>query len=814
MGGAGPGRIPPPALDISDHIENHMAIMKKTAPVRNPRPKPTRGSGRPGWVRVISRLVAVLLVLAVLGAAGAGYFIYYYYNRDLPDYTMIKDFRPPLITRLYARDGQLIGEFFNERRIIVPYSRLPQHLILAFLAAEDARFFEHPGVDLLGIARAFIENLKAGEIVQGGSTITQQVVKSIFLTSERSFSRKVREAILAYRIDNFLSKEEVLLLYLNHIYLGNGAYGVEAAAQEYFGKHVEDLNLAEAAMLAGLPKAPSRYSPTSNPMRAKERQAYVLNRMVEAGFISADQAQAALNQPLTFKPARSERFDDVGYYVDYVKQILEDRFGRDPIYNAGFRVYTAADVELHQAAREAINSGLRELYSRHGFRGPLKQLKPKEIEPFCRQQVAYFQKHPPYRGHLQTAVVVQPEKDRSPLIVRFGNEYGVLARPADKDTAAAMKPIVGRLRLGDVVQVRLQERTGGRYQWQVSIEPDPMAQAALVFLENRTGRVRVIMGGKNYRDSVFNRAVQAKRQPGSAFKPIIYAAAVEKGYGPQSTVYDEPISLPGGRAGEPWTPKNYDGSYYGPMNVATALAMSRNLPAVRLLISIGLPPVIQMAKAMGLTTPIYPNYSSALGSSEVTLLELTRAYSTFPNGGQLANTIVIERLEDRDGRILEEAQPSLRQVMSPRTGKIMTELLMGVVQRGTATRVQVLKRPMGGKTGTTNNHRDAWFIGFTPSVTAGVWIGMDDERSLGSRETGGQAAAPIFIKFMQAALKNQPVEEFPDMPGTIYASSGRHQVDYEASQDEEEDYEIVEEEVPTRPAPSPRRSYFQRDVGD
>jgi len=318
--------------------------------------------------------------------------------------------------------------------------------------------------------------------------------------------------------------------------------------------------------------------------------------------------------------------------------------------------------------------------------------------------------------------------------------------------------------------------------------------------------VRVIMGGKNYRDSVFNRAVQAKRQPGSAFKPIIYAAAVEKGYGPQSTLQDEPISLPGGRAGEPWTPSNYDGSFQGPMSLASALAYSRNLPAVRLMISIGVPAVVNMAKAVGLSTEVYPNYSSALGSSEVTLLELTRAFSTFPNGGQLANSIVIERLEDRDGRILEEAQPNLRQVMNPRTGKIMTELLHGVVQRGTGTRVLALKRPVGGKTGTTNSTRDAWFIGFTPSVTAGVWIGMDDERPLGNRETGGQAAAPVFIKFMQEALKDQPMEEFPEL-STVYASSGKRQVDYEASDDDDDD---DDDDPPARPAP--KKNFFKRDV--
>jgi penicillin-binding protein 1A len=747
-----------------------------------------------------------LFLIALTAAGGGAYYLYYHFSRDLPDYTLIKDFRPNLITRIYAQNGQLIGEFFTERRIVVPYSRLPQHLLLAFLAAEDARFFEHPGVDLMGIARAFIENVKAGEIVQGGSTITQQVVKSILLTSEKSFTRKLREAVLAYRIDNYLSKEEVLLLYLNHIYLGNGAYGVEAAAQEYYGKHVEELNLAESAMLAGLPKAPSRFAPTSNPTRAKERQAYVLTRMVEAGFVSVEEAQEALNQHLTFKSFRHERFDDTGYYVDYVRQLLEERYGRDPLYTAGFRVYTAADIGLHTIARQAIQSGLKDLYRRHGFRGPIKELSAKEIEPFCQQQVAYQQKHPPMKGHLQAAVVVQSEKGQQPLVVRFANEYGVLAKnlvPVDKELAAGMKHIVPRLRLGDVIQVRLLERTSGRYQWQVSIDTDPMAQGALVYVENRTGKVRVIMGGKNYRDSVFNRAVQAKRQPGSAFKPIIYAAAVEKGYGPDSTLQDEPISLPGGRGGEPWTPSNYDDSFYGPISLASALAMSRNLPAVRLMISIGLPAVVNMAKAVGLTTEIYPNYSSALGSSEVTLLELTRAFSTFPNGGQLANAIVIERLENRDGRILEEAQPNLRQVMSPRTGKIMTELLAGVVQRGTATRVQVLNRPMGGKTGTTNNHRDAWFIGFTPSVTTGVWIGLDDERSLGSRETGGQAAAPIFIRFMQEALKNQPVEKFSDVPATVFASSQRRQVDYEASDNDGDSSEAK---------PSSKKNFFKRDV--
>ncbi len=747
---------------------------------------PTPKQKPPRIGRLVGRIFFILTLLAILAAGGAGAFIYYHFAKDLPDYSSLKDFRPNLITQIFARDGHLIGEFYAERRIEVPYSRLPRQLIAAFVAAEDARFFEHPGVDLLGITRAFIQNLKAGEIVQGGSTITQQVVKSILLTSEKSFARKVKEAILAYRIDNYLTKEEILNLYLNHIYLGNGAYGVEAAAQEYFGKHVEDLNLAECAILAGLPKAPTRYSPTINPVRAKERQAYVLGRMTEAGFISQTDATRALNHPLTFKGSRQNRLDDItGYYSEYVRQYLEERYGRDPLYKAGFRVYTAADVELHRYAKTAIQNGLDALYRRHGFRGPLKRLKPSEIEPYSRQLQARLTKYPPYTGQLQPAVVVLPEKGGKGPTVRFGNNFGALVKTADGGAAR----IVSRLRVGDVIQVRLLKREAPTSpHWQVSIDPDPMAQGALVYMENRTGKVRVLMGGKDFRDSVYNRATQAKRQPGSAFKPIIYAAAVEKGYGPHSILLDEPISLPGGRRGQLWSPKNYDNTYSGPLPLATALARSRNIPTVRLLMSIGLPPVINLAKQMGISTDIYPNYSSALGSSEVTLFDLTRAYTVFPNKGNLVAPIVIERLEDRDGRILEQHRPQSRPVLSPRSAQIMTELLLGVVQRGTGTRVMVLKRPLGGKTGTTNRTRDAWFIGFTPSVTAGVWVGMDDERSLGGKETGSQAAAPIFIDFMREALKNQPVEEFPEVPsGTYVSGEGVEEVDDEASEEEDED---------------------------
>ncbi|RLA89375.1 MAG: penicillin-binding protein [Deltaproteobacteria bacterium] len=766
--------------------------------------------------RLVGRIFIGLFLVVLLAAAGLAGYVYYHFSQDLPDYTAIRDFRPHLITRVYAKDGRVIGEFYAERRIEVPYSRLPWHLVAAFVAAEDARFFEHPGVDFFGIVRAFIRNLQAGEIVQGGSTITQQIVKSILLTSEKSYSRKIREAILAYRIDNYLSKEQIINLYLNHIYLGHGAYGVEAAAQEYFGKHVEDLDLAEAALLAGLPKAPSRYSPYLNPLRAQERQVYVLNRMVEAGFIRPEEARQALNQPLTLKSRHHNRGNETGYYAEYVRQYLENKYGRNPLYQAGFRVYTPADVDLHRAAQEAIKSGLDSLFKRHGYRGPLKHLKPAECASFWARQQQKFAKYPPRRGRLQIAVVTQTEcRDRG-LRVRFGDEYGVVV--TGKSGVCLEKKstrYLDRLKVGDVIQVRLVTKESGGSDWLVCLDPDPMAQAALVYLENRTGKVRVLMGGKDFDDSPFNRAVQAKRQPGSAFKPIIYAAAVEKGYGPHSMLLDAPLSLPGGKRGELWTPKNYDGKFFGPTPLATALARSRNIPTIRLLMSIGLPQVMKVADQLGIESKIYPNYSSALGSSEVTLLELTRAYSVFPNQGQLVTPIFIERVEDRDGRILEEHQPYKQPAISPRTAQIMTELLVGVVQRGTGRRVMALKRPIGGKTGTTNQCRDAWFIGFTPAVTAGVWVGMDDEQSLGSKETGSQAAAPIFIDFMREALKNQPVEDFPNLPVGRYARNGSDSPGYDdeiAVDEEGEDLDYWLEERRGSLTRANSQSFFKRDL--
>ncbi len=765
------------------------------------------------WIRRLNRILLGLAFTAVLAVAAGGGYIYYHFLRDLPDFTSIKDFRPPVVTEIFARDGQRIGEFYNERRIEVPYSRLPRQLVLAFVGAEDARFFEHPGVDIIGITRAFFRNLEAGHVVQGGSTITQQVVKRILLTSERSFGRKIREAVLAYRIDNYLSKEEILNIYLNHIFLGHGSYGVEAASQEYFSKHVEDLNLAEAAVLAGIPKFPSRYDPYLNPTQSKERQAYVLRRMAEVGFISKSEEEAALKQPIKLKPYRPEWIKECGYFNEHVRTLLEERFGKDSVYNMGLKVYTTADVGLHQEAQKAIEAGIDGLVQRNGYRGPLRHLGGKELAAYQSRQVKYFNKYLPHTGLSVAALVASSDKKHQGLNLHLGDKWAFLPQ---KGKGGGGPPTAG-LRPGDVVQVRLLGRDRHSKIWTAELITAPMVQGALFSMELKTGKVRVLIGGKDFGDSTFDRATQAQRQPGRAFKPIIYAAAVEKGYRPDSILLDEPISLPGGRRGEVWSPQNYDHQFEGPISVASALAHSRNVPAVRLMVAIGVPATLKMAKTLGITSPIFPNFASALGASDVTLFELTRAYSVFPNDGVLVEPAFINRIEDRDGRVLVDYQVQKRQVLDAETAQTMTRLMLGVVERVTATRVQVLGRPIAGKTGTTNSFRDAWFIGFTPSLITGAWMGIDDDHSLGPKETGSQAAAPVFISYMKEALRGQEVEQFPEIHTTL-AKKGDERTgkDEEAAEGDDTFYpeeEAIKEKAPSQPRASSQQ-FFKNDLDE
>jgi len=722
-------------------------------------------------------LLGCLLILLILsvGAVGA---IYYYLSRDLPQIKSLNEYRPPIITTVYSDDDRKIGEFYRERRIVIPLSEIPSLLKEAFIAAEDSRFFKHQGIDFISIVRAFFKNLEAGTIVQGGSTITQQVTKSFFLTPERSYKRKIKEAILAYRIDKTFSKAEILYLYLNQIYLGHGAYGVEAAAENYFGKSAKELNLAECAMLAGLPQAPSRYSPFHYPDRAKQRQIYVLNRMVGEGYISNIQATEAINTELDIKPRRNWYIEKVPIYTEHVRRYIEKKYGQDVLYQQGLKVYTAVNIEMQRIALEEIHKGLIALDRRQGYRGPIRRLSVEEIEDFSADIEAERAQNPLQPESVQQGVVIDVDDKAGKVVVRIGSEKGVIrledmrwARKPDPDVAfyrvKVDKPSQV-LAVGDVISVRLKEKPADTELWELSLEQEPLVEAALLCLETETGHVKVMVGGKDFQESQFNRAVQSRRQPGSAFKPIIYAAALDKGYTPATVIIDSPIVFQNEEMDFKWKPKNYGKKFYGPTLLRQALAKSRNVVTIKILQDIGIDYCISYARRLGITSELANDLSIALGSSGVSLLELVKAYSVFANQGYLVEPVFIRKILDRDGNVLEEAGSVREKVIEKNTAYIMTNLLEGVVQNGTGFRVKALKRPVAGKTGTTNNLNDAWFMGYTPGYVTGVWVGFDTERSLGESETGSRAASPIWLGFMQKILKDKPIRVFQVPEGVVF----------------------------------------------
>jgi penicillin-binding protein 1A len=722
-------------------------------------------------------LVAFILILIIgsLGAAG----VYFYLSRNLPKIASLKDYRPPVITTVYSDDNRKIGEFFKEGRIVIPLSQMPDMLKKAFVAAEDSRFYKHQGIDILSIFRAFYKNIEAGTIVQGGSTITQQVTKSFFLTPERSYVRKIKEAILAYRIDKKFSKDEILFLYLNQIYLGHGAYGVEAAAENYFGKSAKDLNLAECAILAGLPQAPSRYSPFKYPERAKQRQIYVLNRMVEDGFITNIQATEAVNKVLDIKPRKNLYIDEVPVYTEYIRRYISTKYGDDALYNEGLSVYTSVNIEMQKIAREEISQGLYALDKRQGYRGPLTHLQPEEIESFSQQIQLELEDVHLEEGKIVKGVVIEVNDKKNTATVRMGNMLGVIgiedmrwARKPNPEVAyyaAKVNSVGDVLKVGDVILVRVKGKIPGTDQWRLALEQDPKAQAALLCIESETGDVKAMVGGRDFRESQFNRAVQSRRQPGSAFKPIIYAAALDKGYTPATMIIDSPIVYEDTENDFTWKPKNYKERFYGPTLFRDALAESRNVVTIKILQDIGIDYAIDYARKLGITSNLNRNLSLALGSSGVSLLELVKAYSVFDNLGYLVEPVFITKILDRDGNVIEEANPTRQKVIEQNTAYVMTSLLEGVVKRGTGWRVTAMNRPVAGKTGTTNNLHDAWFMGYTPRYVTGIWVGFDDESSLGKGETGSRAASPIWLGFMQKLLQDKPVRVFQVPEGVVFS---------------------------------------------
>ncbi|MGE0084993.1 MAG: penicillin-binding protein 1A [Desulfococcaceae bacterium] len=719
-----------------------------------------------GRVIKIFLLGTGLLFFGIICAGLVLVSVFLHFSEDLPQISTLKDYRPPSITSVYADDGSLIAEFYKERRIVAPLAQMPQILIQAFVAAEDSRFFQHRGVDFVSIVRAAVKNAEAGTVVQGGSTITQQVTKSFLLTPEKSYERKIREAILAWRIDQTFSKEEILYLYLNQIYLGHGAYGVAAGAENYFGKSLGELNLAECAMLAGLPQAPSEYSPYRNMEKARNRQEYVLSRMITEGYITQADADQALRQPLDIKARRNIFIESAPYYTEHVRRYVAEKYGEDILYSGGLRIYTAVNIEMQEAGRRSVDRGLRELDRRHsGYRGPDGHLASEEMEKYLKK-LAEEQKGDSFRkGEILRALVMETDAEKGNALVSLGREKGRINMDTVRWNKSGEKD--KGFSAGDIIWVKLREKAEDSGLWKLTVEQTPNAQAALLCIESGTGYVKAMIGGRDFRTSQFNRAIQSRRQPGSAFKPVIYSAALDKGYTPATEIMENVFVYQD--ASMEWRPQNYDRKLHGPTLLRTALAKSRNLSTIQILDRIGVRYVISYAKKLGIKSELYPNLSIALGSSGVSLLELTNAYAVFANGGHLIEPVFITKITDRDGNVIEETAPVRKKAIEESTAYLMTSLMESVIKEGTATNVRSINRPAAGKTGTTNDLHDAWFIGYTPEYIAGIWVGYDQERSLGHKESGGRSASPIWLDFMKKIHEDIPVRDFAVPRGVVFS---------------------------------------------
>jgi penicillin-binding protein 1A len=701
-----------------------------------------------------SRPLRVLLGLLLVGIASAsalgiagGALLYRQIEESLPPIDAVVEYRPPVATQIFADDGAVIGEFFAERRYLVPLQRIPRHVRQAFIAAEDDGFYQHRGIDPTGILRAFINNIAAGGKVQGGSTITQQVVKSLLLSPQKSYERKVKEIILSLRLERQLSKDEILSLYLNHIYLGAGAHGVAAAAQQYFGKDITEVGLAEAALLAGLPQAPSRYSPFRDWHQAKARQRYVLNRMYDAGMITREARDAAWQQPLSLA-ARQGSYIEAPYFVEHVRRELEDHYGRATLYELGLRVHTTVNVEMQRAAEEALRAGLREVAGRNGnYRSVFRRLDPAAQEVYLRQQRAVYASELELSGSYEALVTNVGDRRARVQVGPFTGELSVPAGDADSPP----------LQLDDLVRARLVEKDGDELQFE--LDPTPLVQGALIAIDPHTGEVKAMVGGYDFDRSQFNRAIQAERQPGSAFKPLVYAAAMDSHFTPASIIVDEPVYYDDN--GEVWSPKNFENKYFGPTSLREALTHSRNVVTVKLADAMGIGYLVEYLQRFGFHRRLARNLSIALGSAEVTPLEISVAYSALANQGLRPDPIFIGSISDSDGNPLEANAPNLEQAIPAETAYLVTSILQDVVRSGTGRRAQGLGRPTAGKTGTTNDLHDAWFVGYTPELLCVVWVGFDTKLPLGRLETGGRVSAPIWKAFMTEALAKIPPHEFP-----------------------------------------------------
>lgn len=784
-----------------------------------------RTYGTFGKVLQIGRIFLFLVFGTSLVCAIVVGGLFFWFFQGLPSSKELLEYRPYVISRVYDRNGIQIGEIKreNERRILVSIDDLPKHVIWAFVSAEDKNFFEHQGLDYIGIFRAFIKNLIAGRIVEGGSTITQQVIKAILLTPKKSIERKIKEAILAQKIERELPKEKILELYLNQIYFGHGAYGIEVASQTFFGKHASELTISEAALLAGLPKAPSHYSPYRYPDVAESRRRYVLNRMLEDARISQEEFNSSIESLPNLKPLGKSQTENLApYFFELVFRQLVELFGEDEIYKAGWEIHTTLDVNLQKYADQALRTGLRELDKRQGFRGAIENVpKSKWAEKLNKLERSY--------DGLQQALVVEVNDRSKEVIIDLGTKRGIIPYSGLK-WAFSVRTKEGEikylqhipsniLKVGDVIWVKRSQTKDNRETYE--LEQIPEVQGAVFVMNPKTREVLAVSGGYDYFTSSFNRAVQAKRQPGSAFKPIVYSAAFNYGFTPASTFVDTALVFADG-----WSPKNYDIKFHGYVTLRKALALSLNTVTVRLASEVGAENVARYARSLGVKLPPKANdLTLALGAYEIRPIELANTYAVFASGGIYAKPYLIKEIRDFEGNVIVRTELSEEtnldiasseqtasnesqfssatalkeklidksvadssdkisdlfgfdfvrktRVISPQIAYLTHSLLESVVREGTGARASSLGKPCAGKTGTTNDSRDAWFIGYTPDILCAVWVGFDDARSLGPREQGAKAALPIWLYFMREATKDKPSEGFPMPPGITLARIDR-----------------------------------------
>jgi len=710
------------------------------------------------------RRLAVTLLFAAAIVGGALFGVLFAYESDLPQVASLEDFQPNIITQVFAADGSLLGEFAIEKRVVVRFKDIPPVLRNAIVAVEDADFWKHLGLNPWRIPGAAIANMRSGRRGQGFSTLTMQLSRLLFLTPEKTYERKIKEVILAFQIEKNFTKEEIFALYCNQIYFGHGNYGVEAASQFFFNKPIQDLTLPEAALLAGLPQNPTRLSPLEFPERALGRRNHVLQRMAEEKYVTAGEVDEAQKAPLGLR-LRKEPPSIAPHFLEEVRKYLEREYGSQRIYQGGLRVHTTLDPRMQRIATQALGKGLRTLDRRaRGFVKPEASLLKDGVLP---DAVHLDEWDWPFTsGDVVRGVVLA--SDRSLALVQIA-DYRAKVGPGEIAWTRA-RGVSDILPRGAVAPFLIQSLSDeeGKKEARVLLEQEPKVEGSFLALDVKTGAIKAMVGGYDFQKSKFNRATQAMRQVGSAFKPIVYAAALEKlGWTTATIIVDSPISFTNPWNKETWAPQNYDYAYMGPIPLRRAIEQSRNVPAVKTLQAMGVETGIEYARKLGLAGELPPFLPIALGAGEATLQEMVGAFAAFANQGLRMKPYLIARITDRDGNIIEEARPQARDAIRADTAYLMVSLLRGVIERGTAIRARALKRPIAGKTGTTNDFTDAWFIGFEPSLAAGVWVGFDEKKdSLGKGQEGGRAALPIWIDFWGQAMKDQPIDDYP-IPGNI-----------------------------------------------